>query len=103
MRPERSPERRELDWQGLIETALTAPGHMGDTQNPMRLRVAAAGHRSSAQRSGSVVARIHSDQGTPRSRSPVKRRLCWLWVDDGQHKLNRDSEVKPRRSQWYWA
>ena len=26
MKPERSPERRDLDWQALIETALTAPG-----------------------------------------------------------------------------
>ena len=31
MKPERSPERRDLDWQALIETALTAPGRMGDT------------------------------------------------------------------------
>jgi antirestriction protein ArdC len=31
MQPERSPDRRELDWQALIETALTAPGHMGNT------------------------------------------------------------------------
>lgn len=33
MRPERSPERRELDWQELLETALTAPGRMGNTYN----------------------------------------------------------------------
>jgi N-terminal domain of anti-restriction factor ArdC len=33
MKPERSSERRELDWQALIETALTAPGRMGDTYN----------------------------------------------------------------------
>jgi len=31
MKPERSPERRDLDWQALIETALTAPGNLGDT------------------------------------------------------------------------
>ena len=29
MKPERSPERRDLDWQTLIETALTAPGNLG--------------------------------------------------------------------------
>ena len=31
MKPERSPGQRDLDWQALIETALTAPGRMGDT------------------------------------------------------------------------
>jgi hypothetical protein len=31
MKPERSPERRDLDWQTLIETALTAPGSIGNT------------------------------------------------------------------------
>jgi hypothetical protein len=29
MKPDRSPERRELDWEALIETALTAPGNLG--------------------------------------------------------------------------
>jgi hypothetical protein len=33
MKPERSPERRDLDWQALIETALTAPGHLSDSFN----------------------------------------------------------------------
>jgi antirestriction protein ArdC len=33
MTAERSTERRDLDWQALIETALTAPGRMGDTYN----------------------------------------------------------------------
>ena len=33
MKPERSPERRKLEWQELIETALTAPGRMCDTYN----------------------------------------------------------------------
>ena len=40
MKPERSPERRELDWQALIETALTAPGHMGDTYDSPMHRLA---------------------------------------------------------------
>jgi hypothetical protein len=33
MKPDRSPERRDLDWQAMIETALTALGRMGDTYN----------------------------------------------------------------------
>jgi len=33
MKPDRPPEQRDLDWQALIETALTAPSSIGDTYN----------------------------------------------------------------------
>jgi 1-deoxyxylulose-5-phosphate synthase len=49
LKPERSPEQRELDWQALIETALTAPGHMADDHPAM----------SAASRPGTIDSELH--------------------------------------------
>jgi hypothetical protein len=49
LKPERSPEQRELDWQALIETALPAPGHMADDHPAM----------SAASRPGTIESELH--------------------------------------------